>query len=231
MAMIRLTCVLALLWGAGAWAASRPTVVELYTSEGCSSCPPADQLLGTLARRPDVLALAFHVGYWDSLGWPDRFALPYADQRQSRYAHQFALASVFTPQMVVDGQHSFIGSDQRGILPAIASHDGIAISIEARAEQLQVDVGAGSMPAAAEVLLLALLPETQTAIGRGENSGRTLREVNVVRASFALGRFDGSARRYTLARSALPADASSAAVLIQQDGQRAMLGAAMVALH
>ena len=230
--MIRLMCVLALLWGPGAWAASRPAVVELYTSEGCSSCPPADQLLGTLARRPDVLALAFHVRYWDSLGWPDRFALPYADQRQARYAHQFALASVFTPQIVVDGQHSFIGSDPRDILPAIAaSPDGLAISIEARTEQLQVDVGAGSMPAAAEVLLLALLPETHTAIGRGENSGRTLREVNVVRASFTLGRFDGSARRYTIARSALPADAGAAAVLIQQDGQRAMLGAAMVSLR
>lgn len=230
--MIRLLCALALAWSSGAGAAMRPTVVELYTSEGCSSCPPADQLLGTLAQRPDVLALAFHVRYWDSLGWPDRFSLSYADQRQSRYARLLDLASVFTPQIVVDGQRSFVGSDQRSILPAIgAPHDGVVIEVEVKPDQLRIAVAAGASPTPADVLLLALLPEAQTAIGRGENAGRTLREVNVVRASIALGRWNGSAQSYTLPRSAVPGDASEAAILVQQDGQRTILGAGMFALH
>ena len=225
-------CALALAWSSVTWAATRPAVVELYTSEGCSSCPPADQLLGTLARRPDVLALAFHVRYWDSLGWPDRFALSDSDLRQSRYAHLLRLSSVFTPQIVVDGQRSFIGSDQRGILPALgAAREGVAIRLESKPDQLRIDVATSASPAAADVLLLALLPETQTAIGRGENSGRTLREVNVVRANIALGRWNGSAQSYTLSRSVLPADATEAAILVQQDGQRAILGAGMFAVR
>ena len=97
-----------------------PAVVELYTSQGCSSCPPADALLGELSQMPNVLALAFHVDYWDSIGWRDHFALPTAVRRQQQYVETLGLSSAFTPQVVVDGRSSFVGSDKRRILAAIA---------------------------------------------------------------------------------------------------------------
>jgi hypothetical protein len=215
-------------------AAIRPIVVELYTSQGCSSCPPADALLGELKSRPNVLALAFHVTYWDSLGWADRFASPYADQRQSRYARALNLSSVFTPQVIIDGRQSFVGSDRAAILPAIGTAaPGVDISIRTSGTELQIDVAAAASPASkapGDVLLLALLPEAQTAIGRGENGGRRLREFNIVRASFALGAWDGSARHYALTRTSLPADTALVAVVLQQANQGAVLGAATYAL-
>ena len=95
---------------AGAAPALRPAVVELFTSQGCSSCPPADTLLGELASRNDVLALAFHVDYWDELGWRDRFELPQAAQRQSQYARRLGRSSVYTPQLVIDGREDLPGA-------------------------------------------------------------------------------------------------------------------------
>ncbi len=215
-------------WSAGA--APRPAVVELYTSEGCSSCPPADALLGELKGQPHVLALAFHVDYWDQLGWADRFALSSAGERQSHYAQVLHLSSVFTPQIVIDGQHSFVGSDRGGILPALrGERDGIAIRITREGDTLAIDLAPAPAQTPADVLLLALVPEAQTVIGGGENGGRTLREFNIVRKTFALGSWNGTAARYTLSRALLPADATEAAVLIQQPGQRAILGAASFA--
>ena len=96
-----------------------PAVVELYTSQGCSSCPPADAVLGELAQMSNVVALAFHVSYWDNIGWPDHFALPIALERQRRYVETLGLSSAFTPQAVVDGRGSFVGSDKRRILSAM----------------------------------------------------------------------------------------------------------------
>lgn len=228
-----LLCSLLAASGATAWAAPRPVVVELYTSQGCSSCPPADAFLGELAHRSDVLALAFHVDYWNSLGWTDRFTLPYAAERQRRYVQTLHLSSAFTPQIVIDGRRSFVGSDRRGILPALsADHDGIVVALSAQGGDLVVEVGAGTDAGAAaahgtaDVLLLALLPEARTAIGRGENGGHTLQEFNIVRATYPLGSWSGGTRRYTLARSRLPPDVSIAAVLVQQAGQGSILGAA-----
>ena len=97
-----------------------PTVVELYTSQGCSSCPPADRVLGELSAMPNVIALAFHVDYWDSIGWRDHFSIPNAVERQHRYVESLGLSSAFTPQAVVDGRTSFVGSDKRRILDALA---------------------------------------------------------------------------------------------------------------
>ncbi len=216
--------------GPSARASQRPSVVELFTSQGCSSCPPADALLGELARRPDVLALAFHVGYWDGLGWADRFALPEADRRQSRYARALGLSGVFTPQVILDGQYSFVGSDRGRILPAIGAREGVTVRIERRAEELRIDLAQGAAESA-DVLLLALLPTAQTPIPHGENGGRTLQEFNIVRASILLGQWDGAPLQLDFPSGKLPPDAAAVAVLLQQRGQGAILGAASLPLR
>ena len=102
-----------------AQAGERPIVVELFTSEGCSSCPPADKLLAELANRPDILALSFHVDYWDRLGWKDPYSSHQATERQNRYATLLDLASVYTPQIVVDGKWQAVGSDRADIEQAL----------------------------------------------------------------------------------------------------------------
>src|SRR2546430_9680821 len=102
-------------------AGERPIVVELFTSEGCSSCPPADALLAELAGRPDVLALSFHVDYWDRLGWKDPFSSPDATRRQHGYAEPFGISTGYTPQMVVDGRWQAVGSDRSEVEQALGS--------------------------------------------------------------------------------------------------------------
>src|SRR5579862_9988408 len=105
---------------AHAQAQSRPAVVELFTSEGCSSCPPAEAYVGELARQKDVLALAFHVDYWDDLGWKDPFSLKMSTERQYTYSRVLGHSSVYTPQVVIDGKDEFVGTDRRRIGAALA---------------------------------------------------------------------------------------------------------------
>src|ERR1700682_3460150 len=124
-------------------AQSRPAVVELFTSEGCSSCPPAEAYVGELAQRRDVLALTFHVDYWDDLGWRDRFGLPEAVERQRTYAKSLRLSSVYTPQVVIDGQGNFIGSDVKSIGRALTGNrNGVAVALSGRGGEGFLDLGA-----------------------------------------------------------------------------------------
>jgi len=217
----RLTCmagVLALLPQLGMSADTAPSmgVVELFTSQGCSDCPPADALLGELARFPGVVALAYHVTYWDELGWHDRFALPRSDELQNYYATQLRLSTLFTPQAVIDGKVSLIGADRRAILTALrASHATIPIALSLANGQMRIEIAAHELPAPVTVILIGYLPQAVTAVGRGENGGHKLEEFNIVRAYDVLGVWRGDATHFGAPLSSLPSEASHIAVLLQ----------------
>ena len=198
------------------YAEQRPAVVELFTSEGCSSCPPAEAYVGELAQRPDVLALSFHVDYWDDLGWRDRFDIPDATPRQRGYATALNRSSVYTPQIVIDGQKEFVGSDRQKIGKALSeTRSGIALTIDVHDGVLHIDLAAAPGISPSEVLLVAYLRSAISAIGRGENSGRTLTEYNIVRAVHSLGSYTGEEKQLAADLASLPKDASDVAVLVQ----------------
>jgi hypothetical protein len=206
-------------------AADRPVVVELFTSQGCSSCPPADALLGELAQRKDVLALAYHVDYWDRLGWKDPFSSAAATRRQRQYGDQFRLRAIYTPQIVVDGRAEMVGSDRRAVTRAIQAAAAPApqfdIDLVREANDIRVHVGVDAALAGARVQLVGYVRSRTTRVAAGENAGRTLAETNIVVSSQILGEGAGDWR--------VPAAADRAyAVLVQaQDGR--MLGAAALA--
>ncbi len=209
-----------------------PAVVELYTSQGCSSCPPADALLGELSQMPSVLALSFHVDYWDSLGWRDRFALPMSRERQRSYVETLGLSSAFTPQVVVDGRSSFVGSDKRRILAAMAeSRNTIPVIVDVARGELTVTVPARQDNERYDVNLIAYLPQAATNVGRGENSGRTLREFNIVRQFRLLGVWNGQESVLRAPVDSFPNDATRVAVLLQRLQQGPIVGSATIVLR
>lgn len=217
---------------AAANAGERPTVVELFTSEGCSSCPPAEAYVGELAQRPDILALAFHVDYWDDLGWRDRFGLPESVRRQRAYAKALGLSSVYTPQVVLDGRGNFVGNDVASINKQLnENRSGIAVALAVHDAEIEIDLGMQEGAAPSDVVLVAYQRSAVSAIGRGENSGRTLKEFNVVRAIQTVGRWDGRAQHYSAQVVALPKDSTDVAVLVQPLGQGPVIGAATRALR
>ncbi len=229
--MITWTAIAALAAGATAAAGPRPAVVELYTSQGCNSCPPADALLGELSTRSDVLALAFHVDYWDELGWRDRFGLPQAAQRQSQYARRLRLASMYTPQMVIDGRDDVLGSDRSRVMQLLAApRSGVPVTATVHDHELFVSLAAVQGAPPCDVLVISYLPEAVTAIGRGENSGRTLREFNVVRSIRTVGTWNAAAAQWHIALDTLPADARGVAVLLQEKATDAIVGATRLPL-
>jgi len=208
--------------------ASRPTVVELYTSEGCSSCPPAEAQIGRLAQQRDVIALAFHVDYWDDLGWRDRFGLPEAVIRQRQYAHTLRLPSVYTPQLVIDGQRDLVGGGgDNGIgIGNGNSKPGVPLDLSVQNGSLTITLAAQPQQAACDVLLVGYLPEAASRVTRGENAGRELHEFNIVRSVRKLGSWQGEQRTFNVPLTALAADATGAVVLVQQRDQGPIVGAA-----
>ena len=163
-----------------------PLVVELFTSQGCSSCPPADRLLGQLARdgqsdgRP-VVPLAFHVDYWNDLGWADPYSLPAWTERQRQYAEALGGDRVYTPQLVIGGGADAVGSQAGAVARAIAAAPAqTAITASARWQRDKLTVTA-TAPADADVLVAVWEGRTSTAVPRGENAGETLASDHVVR--------------------------------------------------
>jgi hypothetical protein len=194
--------------------ARHPTVVELFQSQGCSDCPPANANVIALSDRPDLLTLSLGVTYWDHLGWKDTFASPQYTQRQWDYARAFRRSEVFTPEVVVNGHADVVGSN-RAELEALISREARktdAPDVEVRNGVVQV--GAGNGDASAGIWLVRYDPSTvDVPIERGENEGRTLPHKNVVKEFIKLGEWSGKPATYRVP----PASRSGlrSAVLVQ----------------
>jgi hypothetical protein len=217
-------CISAMMLAMAASAAEiRPVVVELFTSQGCSSCPPADKLLGELAVRSDVVALGFHITYWDGAAWRDPFSRSQSTERQVAYDRHLTGGQVYTPQMVVDGTADVIGSDRAAVLAAIDAAKPIAVvPVTFSADRRSVTLGVGKVPASATVLLARYVLSRTTHVGGGENANRTATDFNGVEHLETLGAWDGTAVRFAIDP---PGDNEGIAVLVQApDGT--MLGAA-----
>ncbi|MGB3243403.1 MAG: DUF1223 domain-containing protein [Sulfitobacter sp.] len=178
-------------------AQNNPVVVELYTSQGCSSCPPADKIIQELAGREDVIALALHVDYWDYIGWKDPFGNPAHAQRQRAYAKAGHRRTIFTPEMIVNGQTDIVGAKAMKLAEAIAKHAAIApkvkLGLTRDGDQVIITAQAleqinGSMT----VHLLRYTPKHTTDIKRGENGGKTFAYANIVEGWTELGEWDGA---------------------------------------
>ena len=160
-------------------------VVELFTSQGCSSCPPADALLAVLDKDPNVIVLSEHVDYWNHLGWRDPFSSSAHSARQQQYARRFGQDGPYTPQMVVDGQVQFVGSDARRARVAIAEAGALAgrarVTVRREGDAVFVEAPALLVGSKAELWVGVLRAEGGAEVARGENAGRTLRHVGIVR--------------------------------------------------
>ena len=224
--------VLSVCWLPLADAEPRAVVVELFTAQGCSSCPPADAYVGELSARPGVIALAFHVDYWDDLGWRDRFALTQSVTRQKGYARTLRLPSLYTPQLVLDGRSDAVATDNAAVSKALGEQpEGVSVRIALRDNQIVVDVGGYTQLPKSDVLLVPYLRHAVSAVGRGENAGRKLEEFNIVRGVLRLGSWAGTPHSYYVMGSQLPEDATDVAVLIQTAGQGPIVGSAARALR
>lgn len=210
--------------------ASADVVVELFTSQGCSSCPPADVLLGKLAKRDGVIALSLHVDYWDYLGWKDAFASPAFSDRQRRYASAAGSSMIYTPQMIIDGRDQVVGTKGMEVADLIASHKAAPKQVNMTATRagaaitVRAEPKAGG-PARMIVQLVEYVPSQTVSIKRGENAGRDVTYHNVVTAWTKLADWDG---KTALSFEAKAVTDQSAAIIIQEGLGGAIVAAAKV---
>jgi hypothetical protein len=201
-------------------------VVELFTSQGCSSCPPADRLLGELSRDPGLLALSLPVDYWDYLGWHDTLARHEFTQRQQDYADRRGDRAVYTPQIVINGLKAVVGSRRQAVEAAIAATAGtlrVPVAIADSPGGYIVAIGPGAGPA--EVWLLPIQRSARVAIGRGENGGATVTYANVVRAMRQVGTYRGGQMTLTLTHAEASAPGADSFAVIVQERAGALPGA------
>lgn len=208
---------------------SSPVVVELFTSQGCSSCPPADRVLEGVAQRADTLALSFHITYWDDLGWKDPFSAPANTERQKAYRLTFHNAQIYTPQMVIGGMKEMVGQDAREVTASIikvaqSRPAGPDLALR-RDGKVTLSVAAAKDAPASTVWLAAYAPRTETAVRRGENSGKMLANTNVVRKLVALGPYSGAAADFA-APADFARDDEGVAAWVQVNPTGVILGAA-----
>jgi hypothetical protein len=217
--------------GVFAQSASEPVVVvELYTSQGCSSCPPADDFLAILAEDQRILPLALHVDYWDYIGWADSFADPQFTKRQHAYARAFGTRMVYTPQMIVGGIDRVEGNDPAAVGHLIRSHLGvdhpITLTLDRQGDVLHIRaVPDQPLEYPLAVQLVRYLPEETVSIKRGENAGRTITYHNIVTSWERVGEWTGEAPLDVDA--AVPGD-GPAVVILQRSGPSQIVAAARV---
>jgi hypothetical protein len=217
-------------------------LLELFTSQGCSSCPPADKVLGDLSADPSLVALSVPIDYWDYLGWKDTLANPAHSARQRAYAHLRGDRQVYTPQIVVNGATHILGSDRAAVDRAIGQTDQksgvmtVPIVMSMGGGNLNVEVeSAENEHAAGEVWLCPLAKAVQVDIGRGENRGHTITYHNVVRRWLKLGNWSGAKSVWNLAISDVRTDDVDAVAVMVQEGTHdkpgIILGAAYLSLQ
>ncbi|MBU6463497.1 MAG: DUF1223 domain-containing protein [Bradyrhizobium sp.] len=219
-------------------------VVELFTSQGCSSCPPADKLLGELSKDPSIVALSMPIDYWDYLGWKDTLADSRFSARQRAYSHVRGDRDVYTPQAVINGSMHVIGSDRSSIENAIDETGktsgvmSVPVSMSVTGRQINVSVAASRNGPAAmhgEVWICSVSKAVPISIGRGENRGREVTYYNVVRNLLKVGDWNGTPYSWTVPLENISRDGVDAAAVYVQDGNRdrpgRMLGAAYTLLH
>ncbi len=219
----------------GAARAESPVVVELFTSQGCSSCPPADRLAGELSQRDDVLVLSYNVDYWDYIGWKDTLARPENSARQKAYAQSHGRRSVYTPQMIVGGRVGLVGSNRAAVLGAIEQAADMGLELKMlrdHGDNIRVHLPeAAGRQRSADVLLVRFDDSHKIDIGAGENSGRMITYFNVVRDFTHIGTWAGEAKEITLRMSVLrDGGRDNCAVIVQEPGQGRILGSAQVRL-
>ena len=214
-------------------------VVELFTSQGCSSCPPADKMLGEFAKDPSLIALSLPIDYWDYLGWKDTLADSRFSARQKAYSAMRGDRDVYTPQVVVNGVRHVLGSDRKGIEAALDKSRGehgimsVPVKLSRDGHYLNVSVAA-SAGHHAEVWICAVSKAVPITIGRGENSGHQIVYHNVVRNVLKVGDWDGTANTWSVPLENISREGVDAAAAYVQDGSRdrpgPMLGAAYTSL-
>ena len=219
-------------------------VVELFTSQGCSSCPPADRILGELAKDPSVIAVSMPIDYWDYLGWKDTLADSRFSARQKAYSQMRGDREVYTPQVVINGSLHVVGSDRAAIDDAIditQKADGVMsvpVTVMQVGKQINVSVEASGRSGAAmhgEVWICSIAKAVPISIGRGENGGRQVTYHNVVRSLLKVGDWNGDTGSWTVPLENITREGVDAAVVYVQDGNRdkpgVMLGAAFAPLN
>lgn len=195
-------------------------VLELFTSQGCSSCPAADALFVEMARDPSLIVLTLPVDYWDYLGWKDTLAHAAFSQRQRGYAKTRGDGQVYTPQAIIDGVAHSVGSDKQAMTQIIAAHQATPLPLDVRVEEIggQIRISASGMAGAGSIWVLPIARARKVAIQRGENRGRDVAYANVVRGMMRVGDWRGEAMSLDLPASLvqLP-DADTYVVLIHSD--------------
>lgn len=229
------------LFSGPAPAAERVSVLELFTSQGCSSCPPADALLGAFAKDPNLVALTYPVDYWDYLGWKDTLAHPSHSRRQRAYAIKRADRQVYTPQVVVNGMTHAVGSRKGQIESQVKATSGrlaatpVPMNVEETADKLSVTIGAapdGFKNPDATLWLVLYQSSVEVKIARGENRGRKITYYNVVREMTPAGMWSGKTKHIELPKKALRQSGYDGfALLLQQETGGPILAAFHRSLH